>query len=973
MRKASASVLTLAASFLPMAGFLALDKQSATAPDFDADILPILRAHCSPCHTGDKTSGGLSLNSFDSLKLGDVVTPGSAARSVLVQRILGEGGLPRMPMGFKPLSEGDVSKIRRWIDSGAKPPDPKRKKAHWAFLPPVKAPVPKGWSHPIDAFVRTRLKKERLVPSPRADKVTLIRRLSLDLIGLPPTPSEVDAFLADASADAYERVVDRLLASKHYGERMALPWLDAARYADSNGFQQDGDTHQYVWRDWVVRALNANMPFDRFTIEQLAGDLLPDPSLDQLVATGFNRNHMLNGEGGAIPEEQRNVNLFDRVDTTASTWLNLTMACTRCHDHKYDPLTQRDYFSMMAYFNRVPESGVPSGSGQYRIAEPWVYAGTPAEMKRWAALKERLAAQTGKATTLRSSAAVTTAFVEWKTWVLDQTRLAEASSIRQSAWQDLGSFKAGSFAEAFGKEFPPEHSKDASGPVKPELADGKVHRLDSENTAYYFARAIEAPGAVTVSLLLGSDDGIKVWLNGREVLSRQITRAAVPMNEAIRVALAPGRNDLRLKIVNGGGIGGFVYELFASPVPPDVLDSLRSGRPADEAKAKEAFLRTDPPEPVRSIADLERITRQELARLESALPRVMVMSDRQKRDTFVLNRGNYEEPTEKVDPTTPASLPKASGPKNRLGLAKWIVSPQNPLTARVQVNRAWQLFFGRGLVRTEENFGVKGEPPTHPELLDWLAVDFRENGWNVKRLHKQIVMSETYRQSSKVRPELISKDPENRLYARAARFRMPSMILRDVALAASGLLDPKLGGKPVYPYQPKGIWDGLAITLERDFTYPQSKGSDNHRRSLYTFWRRTAAPGNMFDSSSRQVCTVKPTLTSTPLHALTMLNDVTWVEAGVALADSLMGTQGDEAKLKMAFRRICGRTPKPDELATLHGALAKARRSFRADPSRATEYVKQGDYQPKGAAIEAAALGAVCTAIFNLDEAMTRE
>ncbi|MBC8064016.1 MAG: PSD1 domain-containing protein [Chlorobia bacterium] len=768
------AAITVAGSCLMYGAFASPTAQSPV--DFQHDVLPIFKAHCMPCHSAKDKAGGLNLDSFQGLQKGGVsgasVVKTKADQSLLLTRILGKGHGPRMPMGFKPLTDQDANTIRKWIDEGANAVSAGGPKRHWAFVAPVRAKTPitknKTWPrNPVDAFILARLEREGLKPSPEADKVTLIRRLTLDLIGLPPTPSEVDAFIADKSHQAYEKVVDRLLATRHYGERMALPWLDAARYADSNGFQQDGDTHQYVWRDWVVDALNANMPFDQFTTEQLAGDLLPDPTLAQLIATGFNRNHMLNGEGGAIAEEQRNVILYDRVDTTSTTWLGLTMACARCHDHKYDPLSQKDFYSFLAFFNSVPESGVPSGGGQYRIADPWVYVPS-AEQKR------------------------------------------------------------------------------------------ELEALELE---------------------------------------------------------------------------------------------FKSADPA-----------------------AQKVLKPKLDNLRAAIPRVMVMSDKQPRKTFVQNRGNYEEPLDEVQPATPTSLPKIAT-KNRLDLAKWVTSKQNPLTARVQVNRYWQTFFGRGLVRTEENFGIKGEVSTHPELLDWLAVDFRENGWNVKRLHKMIVMSATYRQSSKLPASLKTKDPSNLLYARAPRFRMPSMILRDVALASSGLLDPKMGGKPVYPYQPKGIWDGLAITLERDFTYPQSKGDENHRRSLYTFWRRTVAPGNMFDASSRQVCTVRASLTSTPLHALTMLNDVTWVEAARGLAAQVISLPTNEGRLREAFRRVCARRPTENELKVLLRSLQRSKQAFNLDPAAAKQFLAQGDspLPPNHNPTDLAALASVCLAIYNLDEAMTRE
>ncbi|HSI73704.1 MAG TPA: DUF1549 domain-containing protein, partial [Fimbriimonas sp.] len=630
---------------------------------------------------------------------------------------------------------------QQWITDGALPATAEKK--HWAYVKPVRPPIPsvrnKSWiRNPIDAFVLERLEKEGLKPSPEADKTTLIRRLTLDLIGLPPTILEVDAFLADKSPNAYEKVIDRLLKSPHYGERMALPWLDAARYADSNGFQQDGDTHQYVWRDWVVKAMNDNMSFRDFTIQQIAGDLLPGAnSADEkgramLIASAFNRNHMLNGEGGAIAEEQRNVALFDRVDTTTTTWMGLTMGCARCHDHKYDPLSQKEYFRMMAYFNRVPENGVPSGGGQYRLDTPWIYAGDQKQMARLALLGAQIKPAEARAKQLVESKAAKEAEADWR--------------------------------------------------KSPDGAPENIRKL------------IEAPRSAE-----------------QEQQIRDHFRANVLKGEA-----------------------GEAWRLWQS-------------------------------------------MRRELDDLRANLPKVMIMSDRRKRETFVYNRGNYTEPTDKVSPGTPLVLGQDAG-GDRLRLARWIISPENPLTARVQVNRYWQLFFGKGLVRTPENFGVQGEAPTHPELLDWLATEFMRD-WNVKRIHHLIVTSATYRQTSKVTPKLLARDPDNRLLARASRFRLSSTILRDVALASSGLLNRKMGGNPVYPYQPPGIWDGLSITKERDFTYPQSKGADLYRRSIYTFWRRTVAPGNMFDASSRQVCTVRPSLTSTPLHALTTLNDPTWVEA----------------------------------------------------------------------------------------------
>lgn len=828
------------------------DRPRTTA-EFARDIQPVLKAHCFQCHGGTQRQGGLSLDSRAAAlrggESGRALVPGSAGESPLIARLSGVGGKPRMPLGFAPLSEKQIGLIRDWIDRGAQWPEGGSAGRHWAYIKPVRPPIPKvgngRWiRNPIDAFVLARLEQAKLQPSPEADKITLLRRVTLDLTGLPPTPQEVDAFLADRTQDAYQKVVTRLLNSPHYGERMALPWLDAARYADSNGFQQDGDTYQYVWRDWVVRALNANMPFDQFTVQQLAGDLLPDATLDQKLATAFNRCHMLNGEGGAIPEEQRNIILFDRVDVASTVWLGATMACAQCHDHKYDPLTQRDYYAFLAFFNNVPESGTPPGGGQYRIAEPWISVSSEEESAKLKALEARVAA--AKART-----------------------------------------------ESYARE-----------------------------------RRAEIEAAQTE------------W----EAATRKQAETGLPEKILAIVKMRP---------------------------------ESRSESAAREIR--DYFLANQPPAALREAREQLKSAEKERDEHRNSLPRVMILSDARPRTTHILERGNYEMPGAEVQADTPACLPPlpAGAPRNRLTLARWLVGPDHPLTARVQVNRYWQLFFGRGLVRTSENLGTQCEPPTHPELLDWLAVEFRESGWDVKRLHQLIVMSSTYRQSSKTSRALRQRDPENRLLARGARFRLPAMLLRDVALAASGLLDRRLGGKPVYPYQPPGIWDGLAITKERDFTYPQSRGTDLYRRSIYTFWRRTVAPANMFDASVRNTCKVQLSTTSTPLHALTTLNDVQWVEAGRALAERVLkeASADPDARLVDAFRRVCARPPAPDELRVLRRSLDRARAAFHSSPSDAVAYLKSGESirDARLDPAEHAAYAGVCLALFNLDEALTRE
>jgi hypothetical protein len=833
---------------------------AAAGLSFNRDIRPILSENCFYCHgqDGNKRKGGLRLDQREgALQAGEsgeiAVVPGEPGASALIARIISNDADEQMPppKSNRHLSEAQRELLRRWIAEGAK------YETHWAFMAPTRPPLPEAAQGPwgkngIDLFVLSQLRKAGIEPAPEADRAILLRRLSLDLTGLPPTPEEVDAFLADTAPDAYERVVERFLASPHYGERMALPWLDAARYADSNGFQQDGDTFQWVWRDWVVNALNADMPFDRFSTEQLAGDLLSKPTNEQLIATGFNRNHLLNGEGGAIPEEQRFNILFDRIDTTATNWLGLTMACAQCHDHKYDPITQKDYYSLLHSFNQVSESGLAGGSRRAkRVAPPFLDLPT-AEQK---------------------------------------TQLAQLEGQRNDAE------KAGLIRE------------------KKELAFAAWLAAATPETKHPRRDDTNLPGNLTALLRIRDTE----------------------------------RTPEQVKELETG-----MRKLFDADLWPKLARKDPASKKAEELKDAVDNFKVD------------------------VIPRVMVMRDDRARDTFLLNRGDYLQPGPKVDFATPAFLPApAEGtPRNRLGFAKWLFQPDHPLTARVQMNRIWQGFFGTGLVKTVEDLGVQSEIPVHQDLLDWLSVEFRESGWSTKHMVRLIVNSATYRQSSRVTPELLRKDPENRLYSRGARFRVSSLVLRDIALAASGLLDRRVGGAPVYPYQPEGVWETLAITKERDFSYPASSGPDLYRRSLYTFWRRTVGPANMFDASNRQTCKVRQSTTNTPLHALTTLNDVTWVEAArVLAARSIAATTETDSQLTHAFRRVLGRMPAPQDLALVRKTYQRQLALYREDLSAAEAVTKIGSAAPAPALdpAEHAALSAVCLALLNLDEALTRE
>lgn len=835
-------------------GFFAVPSNLSAAEqplDFNRDIRPILSENCFYCHGQDanKRQADLRLDVRDAAITAEAIVPKDAKASELIARINSSDMKMLMPpsKSNRRLSAEQKKMLERWISEGA------AYEPHWAFVTPKRPAEPAikraDWpKNAVDRFVLAKLEAVGLAPSPEADRVTLIKRLSADLIGLPPTPAEVDAFVADRDPHAYEKLVDRLLASPHYGERMALPWLDAARYADSNGFQQDGDTWQWIWRDWLVKALNSDMKFDQLTIRLLAGDLLPNATIEDKTASGFNRNHLLNGEGGAIAEEQRFVNLFDRMDTTATTWLGLTMACAQCHDHKYDPITQKDYYSLLDGFNHVPESGTPQFfSSRIRVGSPFIELPDEQNKKTIAELEAKL-----KAAEAEGKFASDAAFAGWR---------------------------EGIFADK-----------------KP--ADGKG--LPDE-----------------LSTLLRKPEGER-------------------------------KDDEKKKIDSG------LRKHFDDKV-----------RPALESK-------------VSALSAYANIKRQLDGYRGDQIPRVMIMSDSQSRQTAILTRGEYLKPSTKVSFATPAFLPPMPKdvPKNRLGLAQWLVAAEHPLTARVQVNRMWQHFMGAGIVKTSEDFGVQSEYPTHRELLDWLAVEFREHGWSTKAMHRLIVTSATYRQSSKVSPELRSRDQENRLHARGPRFRMPSLILRDWALAASGMLDSRIGGRPVYPYQPDAIWEALAITKERDFTYPASSGTDLYRRSLYTFWRRTVGPANMFDSSNRQTCRVRVNATSTPLHALTTLNDPTWVEAARSLAQNAMKASPivDE-RLSFAFRRVLCRKPADVDMKILRRAYDKQLAIYTKDSAAAKSLLGVGESKRDVSLnpVEHAAITAVCLAVLNLDEALTRE
>ena len=997
------------------------------APDFNRDIQPILSENCYHCHGPDaaQRKAGLRLDleegAFAVRKGKAAVVRGQADKSELVRRILSKDPDELMPPpdSNRELKPAEIDLLKRWVESGA------AWGKHWAFVPPSRPsllPVrDEAWvRNPIDTFVLARLDNEGLKPSPQASREKLIRRVTLDLTGLPPTPEEIDAFLADPSSDAYEKVVDRLLASPRYGERMVIDWLDAARYADTNGYQGDPTRTMWPWRDWAVDALNANMPFDHFTTEQLAGDLLPNATAQQRLASAFNRNHTYNGEGGRIPDETRTENVFDRVETTGTVFLGLTIGCSRCHDHKFDPLTQKEYFQLYAYFNQSSETGelkYPGGGGN---AAPVMAYATPEQEQRIAALNaavkaaevklnEGLAQVDAEQAGWEESAAASPA--NWA--VTSPASMTAKSGATLSRQEDGSVLAAGTLAKTDQYDLVLRSDEASLTGLRlevfghPSLPDGGPGRAKNGN---FTLTGIEGEAVSVADPKKTTPIKFNVAASYADYSQpNQDVKGAVDADPATGWAVHaapkkelaaqfafteplgfPGGTELRLRFkqdyANGDPpgqhlLGRFRVSLTTTRiVPPPVVTALTvAADRRDDAQKK--LLRDHYRQAVSQRfkqlnAPLES-ARKAAADFDKSLPKVMVMDDAKPRQTFVLQRGAYDKPGEKVEPGVPAvlnlPLPKG-GANNRLALAKWLVDPAHPLTARVTVNRYWQNFFGTGIVKTVEDFGVQGEKPSHPELLDWLATRFVSSGWDVKAMHRLIVTSNTYRQSSRVTPAVLEKDPANRLLARGPRYRLSSFALRDAALATGGLLVEKRGGPPVKPYQPPGVWEEMSLD---QIKYVPDHGEALYRRSIYTFWRRTVAPTTMFDVPTRTVCSVRQVRTNTPLHALALLNDTTYVESARNLAERLLldaATTPDQ-KIDRAFRMLTARRPVDAERKIFTAALARLRGQYTADKDGAAKLVAVGEKprDPKLDATELAAWTALVSTMMNLDETITRE
>ncbi len=1066
MRKGWAVAVAAAATVGALAGSAGrpLEVRAQSAPpvppiSFNREILPILANNCFACHGPDEKKRETKFH-FDTqegmfLKKG-VIEPGNAAESLLVEKITEPNAKDRMPPpeSGHSLTEKQIELLRRWIDEGAK------WDTHWAYVAPTRPELPAvsqgSWvRNPIDRFVLARLEREGLKPSPDADKETLLRRVAYDLTGLPPTPAEVDAFLVDQSPDAYEKQVDRLLKSPHYGERMAMPWLDAARYADTHGYHIDSLRAMWPWRDWVIDAFNRNMPFDEFAIEQLAGDLLPNATRDQKIASGFNRNHMINFEGGAIADEYQVEYVVDRVEATSNAFMGLTMGCARCHSHKFDPITQKEFYEFFAFFNSVPEFGLDGRTGN---AVPVLPLPTAEQQAR---LDELNAAIATRESAL-ADGVVAPQQAEWEKTIVpkpvepDLTGLVAHYELDGNLSDVSGKYRHGRTVVGDPTFDAGRVGKAVSFDGDTEVSFGNVaafDRTDSFSLAVWLKGRGNLPISVfqkidsadrrrgyewrlddialvgiqkwaarlTVRVAGDSPDnaievrtrqrlvlgdwyhvavtydgsgkasGLALYVNGKldEEVVRDTLSATIATDAPLRVgSKALGKpfigqiDDLRLysRVLSPEQVGDLAIHH-----PLRVILSGVTGKPSKEEadRTRDYFLTYAAPDSLRTAYRELKALRAQKDDLVKVIPTTMVMSEmKNPRETFVLARGDYRNRTDKVEPGVPAMLPPLpkDAPLNRLTLARWLVDPGHPLTARVAVNRYWQTYFGIGLVKTQEDFGVQSEPPSHPELLDWLATEFVRTGWDVRAMQRLIVTSATYRQSSKTTAMLREKDPENRLLARGPRVRLQAELIRDTALAASGLLNDTIGGPSVLPYQPKGIWEELAFGDGfSGQAYEQSHGPDLYRRGMYTLWKRTAPPASLstFDAPDREKCTARRAQTNTPLQALVLLNDPTYIEASRVLAQRAMleGGKDPAARIAYAFRLATARRPSKNEIKVLRALFDGRLDAYRHDRPGALKLLAVGE-SPRNRALEVAELAAyttVTSVIFNLDETVTKQ
>jgi hypothetical protein len=1048
------------------------DSLLATLPaqvDFNFHVKPILSDRCFACHGPDanKREGNLRLDTeagafaaLDSMNKRHAIVAGDLGSSELFGRITTKDPELMMPppnSNLK-LSEFEVAILAKWIDQGAK------WKEHWSFTAPQKPELPtvkaKNWvKTPLDQFVLKRLEDKGLQPSTEASRETLLRRAAFDLTGLPPSVAEVDAFLKDNSPDAYEKAVDRLLASPHYGERMAVEWLDLARYADSHGYQDDGMRNSWPWREWVIRAYNRNLPYDQFITWQLAGDLLPNPTKDQLLATSFNRNHPQTQEGGVVDEEYRVEYVADRTNTFGKAFLGLTVECARCHDHKYDPISQKDYYSLSAFFNNNHDSGIIPYNGE----------ASPTLMLPDSAAEEKLKFIREKMTPLQKTLQADTYGEPFRRWLADAEKSPKAFSTRQAGLLGWFAFeepqkevdlenkakgklkgkitgdpnnnpvvvegklgKARKFIGDAGMDFTEELNFDRHQPFSLSiwvnvLKAGEQGMIMGKSNGEFegfrgYRLVLNKDNTLSVSLsyvwpancidLLTKDklvpnrwhhvaltydgsslaSGVKIFLDGREA-----PRTVIADN--LRKSLLYGEKKANW-LKRPFEMGKFFHGSIRNVAVDEFMAYSRQLAPAEvrELSGDSSYIsgllrlprtqRTDAQTRdlfgyyllnfdqayAQNLAALTKL-RDEENQLLTDQPEVMVMQERRvKLPTYILDRGAYDAPKARVNPNTPAKLVAFDKklPANRLGLAKWLLDKNHPLTSRVTVNRLWALCFGQGLVSTVDDFGNQGTMPTHPELLDFLAMHLMESGWDVKAFMKMLVTSAAYRQSSVPSQKALELDPNNALFSRGPSFRLSAEQIRDNALAASGLLVPKIGGPSVYPYQPAGIWEALATRNKTH--YEQGKGNDLYRRSLYTVWKRSSPPPSMmnFDAPDRYLCVVKRQKTATPLQSLVLMNDPQYVEAARKLGERMMreGGAAPEARIGYAFKALTSRAPRAGELKLLSALYSEELADFAKDPKRVKGLLQTGEskWDTTLSAAELAACTMVATTVMNFDE-----
>ncbi|QEH38815.1 Planctomycete cytochrome C [Aquisphaera giovannonii] len=1028
---------TIPPALLAIALLAAPAARAADSPAirYNRDIRPILAENCFACHGPDSASrkGDLRLDRREAAVEAGAITPGDPDGSELIARIASDDRTQLMPpaSSHKTLTPQQKDLLARWIKAGAE------YQAHWSLIPPVRPAPPKvkdeAWvRNPIDRFVLAKLEEAGLRPAPEADRRTLIRRLSLDLTGLPPEPAEVERFARDASPDAYARLVDHLLDSPRWGEHRARYWLDAARYADTHGYHFDNYREMYSYRDWVIDAFNRNMPFDRFTVEQLAGDLLPDRTLDQLIASGFNRCNATTNEGGTIAEENLANYTRDRTETFAQVWLGLTAGCAVCHDHKFDPLPQRDFYELSAFFNNSTQGAY---DGNVKDTPPVIAVPAAADRARYQALKPRAADLKGQIE--RRSAQ---ALPELEAWLKAQDRDALASLAPEGGRRLVVGLEARTGQGGRG-------GPKGTTPARPAFESADAGDFERDRPFAYGAWIRIDRGGQYGSVLARMDNrgggyrGWDLWVEGDKVAAHLVHSWADDAAKVVSREGVPMKTWIHVFVTYDGSSKASGLKLYidgrpaATDVAADTLKgTIRTGVPlkigqrhagqgldavaisdvrihdraigdaevAGIAAAGRALdLRDDPAGPrAEALRDgllawwtdardaRSRGLKAELARVEEELDAIRsrgtvahVMEEKPGPATaYVLFRGEYDKRRDAVTAGTPDVLPPmpADLPRNRLGLARWLLRPENPLTARVTVNRFWQEVFGSGLVATAGDFGVSGELPSHPELLDWLAVEFRESGWDVKRLFRLIANSSAYRQAGVATPEKLEKDPQGRLLSRGPRFRLDGEVVRDYALAAGGLLSAKVGGPSVRPYQPDGVWEAVAMPESNTKSYRADAGEGLHRRSLYTFWKRSAPPASLevFNAPSREVCTVRRERTNTPLQALVTLNDPQFVEAarGLALLALALPSADPEARVSLLAERLLARPLRPEEMAVVRASVDRLAAFYRSHPEDATKLLAVGELRPP-AGVDPPTLAAwtmLANEMMNLDEVLNK-